>query len=55
MEEGKARIRTNAETDVKKDLVPLLEKIINQGNLYALTSLSFKDIEEADWQSYLES
>ena len=55
MEDGKARIRTNAETGVKKDLIQLLEKIINQGNLYALTSLSFKDIEEADRQSYLES
>lgn len=55
MEDGKARIRTNAETEVKKDLVPLLEKIINQGNLYAITSLSFKDIEEVDRPSYLES
>ncbi len=44
IEDEKARIRTNAETSVKKDLVPLLEKIINQGNLYSLTSLSFKDI-----------
>ena len=52
MKEGKAKIKTNALPAVKKDLIPLLEAIINQGNLYALISLSYEGIEKTDYQHY---
>lgn len=55
MKEGKAKIKTNALPAVKKDLIPLLEAIINQGNLYALISLSYEGIEKTDYQHYQQS
>ena len=33
----------------------LLENILNQGNLFSISSLSFTDIEETDQKAYLES
>ena len=45
MKEGKAKIKTNALPAVKKDLIPLLEAIINQGNLYALIPYPMKELK----------
>lgn len=55
VENGKARIKTNASAEIKKDLVSLLESILNQGNLFSISSLAFTDIEETDQEAYLES
>lgn len=50
----KIKIKTDASSDLKPHLLQLIEGIILQSNLYAITSLSPKDIEKEDMEVFYQ-